>query len=119
MSFAGYFHVRFVLSTFLPVCFDLFSPTVLVPGLFWCNSIYLVTTAGFVADPRIMSDKEQQQRVRSPCLGDANKVWMRSDSSFKRPVRLCVILPFCFYLSSSCDIGESDMSSAPLLFLGS
>ena len=50
MSFAGYFHVRFVLSAFFPVCFDLFSPTVLVPGLFWCNSIYLVTTAGFVAD---------------------------------------------------------------------
>ena len=66
-----------------------------------------------------MSDKQQQQRVRCPCLGDANKVWMRSDSSFIQYVRLCVILPFCFYLCSSCDIGESDMGSTPLLFVGS
>ena len=52
MFFAGYFHVRFVLSAFFPIfCFDFFSSTVLVSGLFWCNSIYLVTTAGLVADP--------------------------------------------------------------------
>ena len=42
MSFAGYFHVRFLLSAFFP--------TVFVPGLIWCNSLYLVTTAGLVAD---------------------------------------------------------------------
>ena len=36
MSFAGYFLIR------------LFSE--LVPGLIWFGSVYLVTTAGFVAD---------------------------------------------------------------------
>ena len=35
---------------FVLFCFVLFSPTVFVPGLFWCNFLYLVTTAGFVAD---------------------------------------------------------------------
>ena len=34
-------------------------------------------------------------------------------------MRLCVILVFCFHLSSSCDIGEPGMGSAPLSFLGS
>ena len=92
MSFAGYFHAHFLLSDFLPVClsyFVLFFPTV-----FRCNFLYLVTTAGFVADQLIMRDKQQ-------C------------------VRLCVILVFCFNLSSSCDIGEPGMGSAPLSFLGS
>ena len=54
MSFAGYFHARFLLSAFFPVClsyyFVLFFPTVFVPDLFWCNFLYLVATAGFVAD---------------------------------------------------------------------
>ena len=36
------------------VCFLFFFPTVLVPDLFWCNFLYLVTTAGFVADQLIM-----------------------------------------------------------------
>ena len=36
------------------VCFLFFFPTVLVPHLFWCNFLYLVTTAGFVADQLIM-----------------------------------------------------------------
>ena len=37
------------------VCFLFFSfPTVFVPNLFWCNLLYLVTTAGFVADQLIM-----------------------------------------------------------------
>ena len=40
------------------VCFLFFSflfrPTVFVPNLFWCNFLYLVTTAGFVADQLIM-----------------------------------------------------------------
>ena len=31
-----------------------FFPTVFVPDLFWCNFLYLVTTAGFVADQLIM-----------------------------------------------------------------
>ena len=31
-----------------------FFPTVFVPNLFWCNFLYLVTTAGFVADQLIM-----------------------------------------------------------------
>ena len=51
MSFAGYFHARVLLSVFFPVfCCCCFSPTVFVPALFWCNFLYLVTTAGFVAD---------------------------------------------------------------------
>ena len=37
-----------------PLLSALFSPTVFVPGLFWCNFLYLVTTAGFVADQLIM-----------------------------------------------------------------
>ena len=96
MSFAGYFHARFLLSAFFPVClsyFVLFFPTVFVLDLFWCNFLCLVTTAGFVADQLIMGDKQQR-------------------------VRLCVILVFCFHLSSSCDIGEPGMGSAPLSFLG-
>ena len=35
------------------VCF-FFFPTVPVPDLCWCNFLYLVTTAGFVADQLIM-----------------------------------------------------------------
>ena len=36
-------------------------------------------------------------------------------------MRFCFVFLFCccFYLSSSCDIGESSMDPAPLLFLGS
>ena len=41
MSFAGYFCPSF------SVCFPCSSP---IPGLTWCGSVYLVTTAGFVAD---------------------------------------------------------------------
>ena len=37
-----------------PVCFFFFFPTVFVPDLFWCNLLYLVTTAEFVADQLIM-----------------------------------------------------------------
>ena len=48
MSSAGYFHARFLLSVFF------FFPTVPVPDLCWCNFLYLVTTAGFVADQLIM-----------------------------------------------------------------
>ena len=56
MSFAGYFHARILMSAFfLFVCFVLFfSETVFVLGLFWCNFLYHVTTAGFVADQLIM-----------------------------------------------------------------
>ena len=45
-----------LLSRPLPsVCFLFFSfPTVFVRNLFWCNFLYLVTTAGFVADQLIM-----------------------------------------------------------------
>ena len=45
---------------FLPYSFVLFYfvlfciPTVFVPDLFWCDFLYLVTTAGFVADQLIM-----------------------------------------------------------------
>ena len=49
MSSAGYFHARFLLSAFF-----YFFPTVSVPALFWCNFLYLVITAGFVADQLIM-----------------------------------------------------------------
>ena len=56
--FAGYFHARFLLSSFFPICLSYFVlfcfPTVFVPDLFWCNLLYLVTTAGFVADQLIM-----------------------------------------------------------------
>ena len=34
--------------------FFFFFPTVFVPDLFWCNFLYLVATAGFVADQLIM-----------------------------------------------------------------
>ena len=50
MSSAGYFHARFLLSAFILFYF----PTVFVPNLFWRNFLYLVTTAGFVADQLIM-----------------------------------------------------------------
>ena len=46
MSFAGYFHVRFLMLDFLFV----FSPTVSVPSLFWFGSFYLVATARLVGD---------------------------------------------------------------------
>ena len=49
MSSAGYFHARFLLSAFF-----FFFPTMFVPDLFWCNLLYLVTTAGFVADQLII-----------------------------------------------------------------
>ena len=97
MSFACYFHSRFLLSAFFSVCLFVlfcFSPTVFVPGLFWYNLLYLVTAARFVAEQLKMRDKQQR-------------------------VRFCVILVFCFHLSSSCDVGESGMDSAPLSFLGS
>ena len=97
VSFAGYFHARFLLSAFFPVClsyFVLFFRTVFVPDLYWCNFLCLVTITGFVADQLIMSDKQ-------------------------RRARLCVILVFCFHFSSSCDIGEPGMGSAPLSFLSS
>ena len=97
MSFASYFDASFlIMSDFsLFVCFVLFSPTVFVPGVFLCDFLYLVAKAGFIADQLIMRDKQQQ-----------------------RGVRFCVILLFCFYLSSCCDIVEFGVGSAPL-FLGS
>ena len=49
MSTAGYFHARSLLSAFFS-----FFPTLFVPVLFWCSFLYLVTTAGFVADQLIM-----------------------------------------------------------------
>ena len=67
-------------ASFCLLSFLFFSfPTVFVPNLFWCNFLYLVTTAGFVADQLIMWE-------------------------------------FCFNLSSSCDMGEPGMGSAPLSF---
>ena len=58
MSFAGYFHARFLLSAFFPVCLSYFVlfifPTVFVPDLFWCKILYFVSTARFVADQLIM-----------------------------------------------------------------
>ena len=54
MSFAGYFHVRFMLSAYYPVCFVMFAPAVFVSVLVWFGSIYLVIAAGFVADQLIM-----------------------------------------------------------------
>ena len=56
MSFAGFCHARFLLSVFFPVCLScfVFFPTVFVPDLLWCNFLYNVTTAEFVADQLIM-----------------------------------------------------------------
>ena len=57
MSLEDYFHARFLLSAFFPVClsyFVLFLPTVFAPDFFLCNFLYLVTTAGFVADELII-----------------------------------------------------------------
>ena len=54
---------KYVLCRLLPrplpsVCFLLFYfisfPTVFAPNLFWCNFLYLVATAGFVAGQLIM-----------------------------------------------------------------
>ena len=54
----SYFYARFLLSSFFPVYLSYFVlfcfPTVFVPDFFWCNFLYLVTTAGFVADQLIM-----------------------------------------------------------------
>ena len=44
---------------FSSVCFPCLSS---IPGLIWFGSVYLVTTAGFVAD-RLMQEKQQQQLV--------------------------------------------------------
>ena len=52
----------FLPCLFVSFCFVLF-PTVFVPDLFWCNFLYLVTTAGFVADQLIMRDKQQRVRL--------------------------------------------------------
>ena len=57
MSFAGYVHVRFLLSDFFPVYLfcSVFSDRVRSRFvLFWCNSLYLVTIAGFVVDQLIV-----------------------------------------------------------------
>ena len=44
LSFAGYFFARFILSAFPAFVFS-----DRVPVWTWCGSVYLVTTAGFVA----------------------------------------------------------------------
>ena len=42
-------------ASFCLLSFLFFSfPTVFASNLFWCNFLYLVTTAGFVADQLIM-----------------------------------------------------------------
>ena len=90
MFSAGYFHARFLLSAFFS-----FFPTVFVPDLYWCNFLYLATTAGFVTD--------QLRKLINNNVCDF--------------VSFFVFL--FFTLSSSCDIGEPGMGSAPLSFLGS
>ena len=45
--------VCFLPCLFVLFCF-VFSPTVFVPDLVWCKFLYLVTTAGFLADQFIM-----------------------------------------------------------------
>ena len=44
---------------FSSLCFPCLSP---IPGLIWFGSVYLVTTAGFVAD-KLMCERQQQQLV--------------------------------------------------------
>ena len=51
MSSAGYFHARFLLSAFF---FFLFFSDRVRPRFVLCNFLYLLTTAGFVADHLIM-----------------------------------------------------------------
>ena len=63
-------------------------------SLFWCNFLHHVTTAGFVGNQLIIRDRQQR-------------------------VRFCVILLFCFHLSSPCHRGEPGMGSASLPCLGS
>ena len=98
MSSAGYFHARFLLSAFFPDCLsylDLFFPAMFVLDLFWCNFLYLVTAAGFIADQLIMRNKQQ---------------------------RVCATLchfGILFSLVFFFDIGEPGMGSAPFSFLGS
>ena len=41
--------VCILLCLFVLLCF-VFFPTVFVPDMFWCNFLYLVATAGFVAE---------------------------------------------------------------------
>ena len=47
---------------FSSVCFPCFFFSERVPGLIWFGSIYLVTTAGFVAD-HLMRDKQQNNNT--------------------------------------------------------
>ena len=55
MSFAGYFHIRFLLSAFFPICLFCFVFSDRARSRFvLCNFLYLVTTAGIVADSSIM-----------------------------------------------------------------
>ena len=54
-------HLSVKVTKYVLFCF---SPTVIVPGLFWCNFLYLVTTAGFVADQLIITWDSKQERVR-------------------------------------------------------
>ena len=56
MFFAGYFLVRSLLPVF-PVISERIS------GLIWFGSVYLVTTAGFVADQLMCAEHEQQQQL--------------------------------------------------------
>ena len=49
---------------FSSVCFPCLSP---ISGLIWFGSVYLVTTAGFVAD-QLMCDKPQEQQYINPSL---------------------------------------------------
>ena len=68
MPFAGNFLVRCcLLSAFPAFSFLSFFFSEIVPGLIWFGSVYLVTTAGFVADP-FMWDKQQQQTNKNSIL---------------------------------------------------
>ena len=84
-----------LLSRPLPsVCFLFFSfPTVFVPNLFWCNFLYLVTTAGFVADQLgpvlTMFRKSKSEKIEIKLGSD----WSRFKNSWLRQVIFGKSLP--------------------------
>ena len=93
--FASYFDVRFIMSAF-PVCLFCFVLSGRVRSRF--GLVWLRLSCDHSWIPIRMRDKKQQQRVQ-----------------------FCVVSLFCCFVLFvfSCDIGESGMGTAPLLFLGS
>ena len=69
MSFAGYF---------LPVLFCMLSMLISDSRLIWFGSVYLVTTAGFVADQLMWENNNNNSRYTKP---PSSRKWLDDDSS--------------------------------------